>query len=355
MTGVNQPMSPDSTICGLIPCYNPGPVVKQVVTQALDHLDQLILVDDGCDQDNATWLDELSSQHPDITLLRHPHNLGKGFAIKTGLLEALKGDCDYIIMLDSDGQHHTDDLPLFKDKINQSQPPFIMGVRQDIKAMPLKSKIGNTAMSLAFRLSSGKPLSDTQSGYRALSRDFARSFLENCKPGRYETEMKMLFLAAKLPGPIEQVPIQTIYFDNNKATKFRAVQDSVRVLSSFLLFAGVGILSFLIDYGLFLLFTFYGGSHFLNAHVMARVFSALFNFVATKKWVFNHQQRWLSSAAKYLMAVLLSLLLSSSVLYLLVDRFAWHPAVAKPITELITFVINFFVLRHFVFRQDERT
>ena len=226
-----------------------------------------------------------------------------------------------------------------------------MGVRTQIDQMPLKSKLGNVSMSLAFRLLTGKKLLDTQSGYRALSKSFIESFLDQCKAGRYETEMKMLMLASKQQKEIEQVEVSTIYIDDNKNSKFRPFQDSIRVLSSYLLFAGVGLLSFLIDYGLFILLTQLAGSYFINAHLLARIGSSVFNYLATKKYVFNNQDTLASTGAKYLMAVLVSLLLSTSILYLFVDYFGWNPILAKPMAELITFSINFFVLKHFVFQK----
>lgn len=206
-------------------------------------------------------------------------------------------------------------------------------------------------MSWAFKLITGKKLIDTQSGYRALSGPFIKKFLATCKPGRYETEMKMLFLAAKASQTIEQVPIKTIYIDDNSNSKFKPVQDSVRVLSTFLLFAGVGVLSFLLDYGLFLVLTLLGDHYFLNAHILSRLASSVFNYFATKRFVFNNHDTVTSTAGKYLIAAFISLLLSSALLYLFVDYLLWHAIWAKPTAELLTFLINFFVLRHFVFQK----
>jgi len=341
------------TLAAVIPAFNPGEVVTEVVNKTLPHVDHIILVNDGCDDENSAILDQLNESSNHITLINHPKNFGKGFAIQSGLSHALKQGYEYVIMLDSDGQHDPAEIQLFKDKIAATNSPFIIGTRSQIGKMPLKSKIGNISMAWAFRLITGKKLTDTQSGYRALSKPFIQKFLAQCKPGRYETEMKMLFLAAKEGKTIEQVPISTIYIDDNRNSKFKPVQDSVRVLSSFLLFAGVGILSFLLDYGLFLVLTLMADSYFLNAHIMSRIVSSGFNYLATKRYVFNNHDAVATTAIKYLLAVLVSLLLSSALLYLFVDYFLWNPIWAKPTAELLTFCINFFVLKNFVFRGNK--
>lgn len=341
------------TTAALIPAFNPGEVVIDVVKKTLHEVDHIILVNDGCDEENTIWLNQLNNSSAKITLINHPSNFGKGFAIQSGLTQALKQGHDYVIMLDSDGQHDPSEIQLFKAKIATHSSPFIIGTRTQIDKMPLKSKIGNISMAWAFKLITGKKLIDTQSGYRALSRTFIKKFLDSCKPGRYETEMKMLFLAAKTCETLEQIPIKTIYIDDNRNSKFKPVQDSVRVLSSFLMFAGVGILSFLLDYGLFLALTFLADSYFLNAHIMSRTVSSVFNYFATKRYVFNNQDSVTTTALKYLLAALISLLLSSALLYLFVDFMLWSPIWAKPTAEMLTFCINFFVLKNFVFVEKD--
>jgi len=341
------------SLAALVPAFNPGEVVIDVVKKTLSEVDHVILVNDGSDARNTEILNQLDKSSADISLLSHRGNFGKGFAIQSGLNLALQMGFDHVIMLDSDGQHDPAEIQLFKDKLAERDCSFIIGTRTQINKMPLKSKIGNISMSWAFKLITGKKLIDTQSGYRLLSRSFIKTFLASCKPGRYETEMKMLFLAAKTCDSLEQVAIKTIYIDDNRNSKFKPVQDSVRVLSSFMLFAGVGVLSFLLDYGLFLVLTLWGGSYFLDAHIISRIVSSSFNYLANKRYVFNNQSSVASTAFKYLLTALASLLLSSALLYLFVDNWQWSPVWAKPSAELLTFCINFFILKNFVFAEKD--
>lgn len=334
----------------LIPAYNPGIVVQEVVAETRKHVDHVVLVDDGCNAENHAFLMALANNHDDVSLLIHENNQGKGFAIHSGLKHILKSNADHVIMLDSDGQHDPQEIERFKEIIRIKDCDFIMGVRQDINKMPLKSKIGNVTMAKLFYLMTRCSVNDTQSGFRLLSKTFMQEFIEACPPGRYETEMKMLYFAAKSHGCVEQVPIKTIYINQNKNSKFRPLQDSFRVIGSFFMYAGVGLLSFCLDYLVYLLAIF-SGIHFLNGHLIARACSGVFNYYANKKWVFKNRDSVMLTGSKYVVAVLISLLISSTLLFILVQKMTINAALSKPLAELLTFCINYFIVKHFVFRN----
>ena len=334
----------------IIPAFNPGKIISEVVNKTRHYCQNLILIDDGCDAQNKLILSELE-QLPEVTLLTHQVNKGKGFAIHIGIEYALKNQAKTIIMLDSDGQHRPEELAKFL-QFAQSKPfDLVIGVRTEIDKMPLRSKIGNIFMAKVFSVLYGQKLKDTQSGYRMLSAKFAQLFLDNVDAGRYETEMQMLMFAAKSKIHIDQIPIETRYFDGNSNSKFRPLADSLRVLGSFAKYSGVGFASFLLDYSVFVFLSSYVGIYFLTAHLSSRIISGSFNFAANRKYVFNHKHSLAKSIGKYLIAVALSLSLSSVLLYLFVDVVHIKTAVAKIFAEASTFLLNYFILKHFVFKK----
>lgn len=336
----------------IIPAYNPGEIIESVVNKTFDYVDNVVIIDDGCDESNKSILESLKNRF-DVTVLTHDINQGKGVAIHTGLQYCLKQGADYVIMIDSDGQHRPEELQSFLSLAQAEDKPegLVLGVRSEIAKMPLRSKIGNVFMAKVFNFLYSQDLADTQSGYRMLSKKFAQMFLDDIPPGRYETEMQMLILAAKCDVPIIQNPITTQYFDGNKNSKFRPLQDSIRVMKSFFKYSSVGFLSFLIDYSIFLILTSFFGVYYVAAHLASRVVSGLFNYFANKKLVFKHEKSLLKSFSKYLMAVALSLGISTSLLILFVQHFGVDPKISKLIAEGMTFCLNYFVLKHFVFKQ----
>lgn len=334
----------------IIPAFNPGEIISEVVNKTKSVNKNIILIDDGCDSKNKVILSELE-QLPEVTLLTHQENRGKGFAIHTGIQYALDNHAQNIIMLDSDGQHRPEELTKFLTFAESNSFELVIGIRTEIDKMPLRSKVGNISMAKIFSFLYGQKLKDTQSGYRMMSRKFAQLFLDNVEAGRYETEMQMLMFAAKSKIHIDQIPIETRYFDGNSNSKFRPIIDSLRVLGSFAKYSGVGFVSFLLDYSIFLFLSSFLGVYFLTAHFCSRIISGTFNFTANRHFVFNNKQPLASAISKYLIAVVISLGASSIILYCFVDVFALKASLAKLLAEASTFLLNYFVLKHFVFKN----
>ncbi len=338
------------TFTSVIPAYNPGNIVISIVSEVSKHVDTVILVDDGSDKENKRYLEECALLK-NVHLITFPANRGKGHAIIAGLREALKHHCDFIITIDSDGQHNPKEIPKFKHLITTAHHPYdlIIGTRQAIADMPLRSKIGNVFTARLFSAFFKKSLDDTQSGFRALSADFAKDVIASITPGRFETEMRMLIYAAESNRTIGRVTIETIYFDKNRGSKFRPFQDSLRVLVPFSKYTGVAFASFLLDYSIFIALSYLVGVYYIFAHIVSRTCSGTFNFLANKHIVFKSKSKKLREGIRYIAAVLFSLLATALLLYFFVDLIGFPKAIAKPVAECTMFLANFMILNRFVF------
>ncbi len=105
--------SPGFKPCVFIPVYNH----HQVLGATLDRIHALglpiIVVDDGSQAESRAILESLVAARPWVELVTHPHNRGKGGAIKTGLREAGTLGFTHALQIDADGQHDIDDIPRF--------------------------------------------------------------------------------------------------------------------------------------------------------------------------------------------------------------------------------------------------
>jgi len=220
-----MPSSVQQITC-VIPCYNAGARVAPVVHSALGQVPRVIVVDDGSDD---ACLDGLT--HPNLRIVRHPENRGKGHAILTGLREALADAATRaVILLDADGQHDPGVIPEFVARFEATGAGMVIGARVfDGGHVPLRSRFGNTVTAAVTRLLLGENLPDTQCGYRLLSRAFAEAVLRQVAGGRYETEMEMVVLALRGNHGIAAVPIRTIYEEGNASSHFRKLSDSARI------------------------------------------------------------------------------------------------------------------------------
>lgn len=338
----------------VIPAYNPGEKVAKVVEEVSKNVNFIILVDDGSNALNKKYFEQCASIK-NVQLITLPGNKGKGYALIAGLKEAITHDPDYIFTIDSDGQHDPKEIPRFKEFIATSDQLYdlVIGTREIADETPLRSKIGNIFTAKLFNALFERRIADTQSGFRVLSANFAKDVVSGILPGRYETEMRMLIYAVETGRVIGNMKIETIYFDKNKNSKFRPLQDSLRVLMPLSKYTGVAFASFLVDYTIFLLFSYMFGIYYLISHMIARICSGTFNFFSNKHLVFKSRGKKLREGLRYVGAVLFSLSTTAVLLYCFVDLLHISRALAKPIAEFTMFLINFLVLNKFVFQNKE--
>lgn len=122
--------------CAVIPVYNHAHAIGHVVTAILAFQLPCILVDDGSSAECAAVLDALAATHPDIVLLRHTQNRGKGGAVVTGVRHAAQAGYTHALQIDADGQHCTDDIPLFLAQSAARPDVLIAGVPQYDESVP---------------------------------------------------------------------------------------------------------------------------------------------------------------------------------------------------------------------------
>lgn len=102
---LGQPPSVSETHLLLIPSYNSGPIVIDVVKQALVAWQPVWVIIDGSDDGSEIALQELAEFHAQLTVLKHDVNQGKGSAVYTGVEKALESGFTHVLIMDSDGQH----------------------------------------------------------------------------------------------------------------------------------------------------------------------------------------------------------------------------------------------------------
>ena len=127
----------------VVPAYNPGGSIIEVVRKALPHVAQVVIVDDGCDAAERAYLRQCLTDEK-VTLLVHDFNKGKGVALHTGISHCLAGmqEDDFILTMDSDGQHDPEDIPKFKHLLAQEgDVHFVLGERFEDGEMPTNADL----------------------------------------------------------------------------------------------------------------------------------------------------------------------------------------------------------------------
>jgi glycosyltransferase involved in cell wall biosynthesis len=113
-------------VCVVIPVYNHEHAIGTVVSQLRAQGLPVVLVDDGCGPACAEELQRLSKL-PEVTLLRHEVNRGKGAAVITGFHAAAKLGFTHAIQVDADGQHTLSDARRFIEAAREAPDAVICG------------------------------------------------------------------------------------------------------------------------------------------------------------------------------------------------------------------------------------
>lgn len=208
----------------LIPSYNNASKLAAVLNDVLKFTDQLLVVNDGSTDETK----EILAQFPQVEVLNHSHNQGKGIALKTGIDWAMEKGFDYLISMDSDGQHLAKDLEVFLDKIEEAPGAMIIGARnmETADGVPGGSSFGHKFSNFWFKIETGKSLPDTQSGFRLypLSHFKKMSFITS----RYEFEIESIVRLSWKGVPMLWVPIEVKY-PEDRITHFRKFWDFFRI------------------------------------------------------------------------------------------------------------------------------
>ena len=110
--------------CVVIPVYNHEHAIGAVVSAIRAQGVPLVLVDDGCNQACADVLQALSAT-PDVKLVRHERNRGKGAAVSSGLHAARDQGYTHAVQIDADGQHTVSDVRRFLAE-SQAHPDAVI-------------------------------------------------------------------------------------------------------------------------------------------------------------------------------------------------------------------------------------
>jgi putative flippase GtrA len=336
----------------LIPAYQPDALLMPLVEKlsASGDLAGILLVDDGGGPKYRELFRSLA-RLDGVTVLTHVVNLGKGAALKTGMNHAAVcfPKSVGVVTADADGQHSAADILKVAKQLASTPGHLVMGAREFDATVPFRSRFGNTLTRYIMRAVTGQKLGDTQSGLRGIPLQFIPQILKLRATG-YDFELDMLVLCKDTGRPIREVPIATIYIENNRSSHFNPLRDSMRIYFVFIRFIAASLATAAIDNGVFVL-----GMHFwpnlLLCQAAGRLVAGMFQFTVGRQGVFHSKARVASALPKYWILVLCSGALS----YLLIQGFLRFTSLgvipAKLLAETLLFFISFVVQRDVVFAR----
>lgn len=204
-----SPMECNMKIICIIPAFNEGKTIGEVIRRVKPLVSEIVVVDD-CSSDDTFAI----SRAENAAALRHPVNRGQGASLQTGMDYALTQDADILVHFDADGQFLAEEIKDVVAPIIAGEADVVFGSRfldKKSEIPKLKKYLIMPLARLVNEVFLGINTTDPQSGFRALSREAAKKIKIEQDRMAHCSEILLKVFALKLR--VKEVPTSVIYHD----------------------------------------------------------------------------------------------------------------------------------------------
>ena len=190
-----------------IPAFNEEKNIASIITKLMDITDTIIVCNDGSND-----LTSQIAKKMGVVVIDHEKNLGYGGAIRSIFLKAKEMEGDILVTFDADGQHRIEDIQRVTDPIINQEADLVIGSRfldDSEKEVPQYRKVGIKIITKITNASIKKQLTDSQSGFRAYSKNVIKELNPSELGMGISTEI--LIKASSKNFKIVEVPIKISY------------------------------------------------------------------------------------------------------------------------------------------------
>lgn len=343
----------------IMPAYKPTQDMLVIIKKLQDlNASNILLVDDGGGAEYADMFTK--AKEMGCIVLPHAVNQGKGRALKTAFNHILANmpNIDGAITADADGQHTAEDILSCAVALRGNYDALVLGCRDFNQSdVPARSMLGNKITRSAMKSLCSVAVTDTQTGLRALGRSFMERLI-NVAGERYEFETNMLLETNRGEVKIIEVPIKTVYINNNEGSHFNPIKDSIKIYALLLKFVAASLASSVVDITMFAIFTGMlkpiTGMYITYATGLARIISAIFNYFINKNVVFESKNNTVSSGVKYVILCILQMSVSALIVTTIYSVLPVSETLIKIVVDMVLFLISFQIQKTFIFGTSKK-
>jgi glycosyltransferase involved in cell wall biosynthesis len=195
------------TLSVIIPVYNEQATIDEILrrVEAVGLVDEIIVVDDCSTDGTRERLQEIQAQHPNMRLLLHDSNQGKGAAVRTGIVAA---EGDLVLIQDADLEYDPRDYPALLKPIDEGIADVVYGSRflgAPRRATMFWHMVANKLLTLMTNILYNSILSDMETGYKLFRREIIQDIPLRARRFELEPEVTAKLLKRKIR--IYEVPI----------------------------------------------------------------------------------------------------------------------------------------------------
>lgn len=216
-------------VCIVIPAFNEGPVIGDVVTAVRAVYPNVVLIDD-CSSDETGKIALAAG----AVVLRHPINLGQGAALQTGFRYAISRETQFIVTFDADGQHQVEDVAVLLQMQHQTGADVVIGSRflGTVQNMPPLRRIVLKLAVIFTRITSGAKLTDAHNGLRLFTGSAAEQI--HISQNRMAHASEIIDQIHKLGLKVAEAPV-TIVYTEYSLKKGQELSNSFNILAELII------------------------------------------------------------------------------------------------------------------------
>jgi glycosyltransferase involved in cell wall biosynthesis len=220
-------VSTNNSVYVIIPVYNEGKVIREVVANVLKYFPNVVCVDDGSKDNSSSEISKTKAH-----LVKHPLNLGQGGALQTGLEYALLDPrAEYFITFDADGQHSIIDAQRMLSELQNGNFDVILGSRflekTSARNVPVKKRLLLKLAVWFTLLTSGLELTDTHNGLRIFNRKAVEAIDITLPDMAHASEILAIIRQERLK--YKEVPV-TIQYSEYSMSKGQSMLNAVNII-----------------------------------------------------------------------------------------------------------------------------
>lgn len=213
-------------IVACIPAYNEENSIRKTIYEVSQFVDKVVVCDDGSNDKTSSVAESAGA-----FVIKHSKNQGKGAAMKSLFEFAKSASFDVMITIDADGQFLPEEIPKLTKPILENKSDVVIGYRfDDTTEMPGYRKFGNKMLDKMTNLASDLPFKDTQSGFRAYSREAIEKI--QFKTDGFGADSEILVDAAKKRLKISEEKATVIYNTGERTSTKNPISHTGEVIVS---------------------------------------------------------------------------------------------------------------------------